>query len=404
MSDHQRTLQRELERLSPPRIPFDRLVHRRHRKRRNQRIAAGVVGIAVFVAAIWIVTTVGSLDRERSVVPAGDVTGPAETGPAETGPAETGPAGSLSKVNVIALPPAGATPSSPEHGELVLYVDGEGIAADRALTRMYLYADGRLIWLREGDLPPGATGHNIFEQRLTPEGAELMRSEVIASGLFDRVDPEDMIPPGSTQSPDVGYVNGKADPDPLPFEGAVEVSNGERFVRRGFGGWYQNGYTIMTAEQEHALELLDARLADPASWLPASAWADQEIRVYVPSTYRVCYGGTKETIERDRLLHAIPGPVQELLEARVAERTRDFNMYVSFSDWVKGVQITGYCSEVTTEEARDVVRGLGEGGFEREDPLATFEYIFSVPDPVGTAALWIDPYLPHGEAICIPCG
>ena len=42
---------------------FERLVRRRDRKRRNQRITAGVVGIAVFVAAIWVVTTAGSFDR-----------------------------------------------------------------------------------------------------------------------------------------------------------------------------------------------------------------------------------------------------------------------------------------------------------------------------------------------------
>jgi len=60
------------------------------RKRRNQRIAAGVVGIAVFVAAIWIVTSGGWFDRTKE--PAGGVeTGPTETGPTETGPTETGP-------------------------------------------------------------------------------------------------------------------------------------------------------------------------------------------------------------------------------------------------------------------------------------------------------------------------
>ena len=68
---------------------FERVLARRDRKRRNQRIAAGIVGIAVFVAAVWIVTSGLSLDRsETSVVPGGEVTGPAETGPAETGPAE----------------------------------------------------------------------------------------------------------------------------------------------------------------------------------------------------------------------------------------------------------------------------------------------------------------------------
>jgi len=335
---------------------------------------------------------------------------PAATGGAGTGPAETGPAGSLvpesdqpdpslSRVNLIDLPPEGAPPSSPEHGELVLYVDGRGIAADRALTRMYLYADGRLIWWREGDLPAGATGHDILEQRLTPEGVELMRSEVIASGLFDR---------------GIGVlIGGEADPDPMSFWGMMGVRHGFRFIERQLGWVYVEGDTIMTVEQEHALELLDARLADPASWLPASAWADQGIKIYVPTTYRVCYGGTTETIERDRLLHAIPGPVQELLEARDAEK-EGFNEYVSFGDWLGGVRVTRYCSELTTEEARDVVRGLDDGGFEREQrptyeysfaehARSTFEYFFSVPDPAGTAALWIDPNLPHGEAICITC-
>ena len=78
MSEYRTTLERELERLQPPRIAFDQLARRRDRKRRNQRIAAGVVGIAVFVAAVWIVTSVSSLDRsDSSVVPAEDGTAPA---------------------------------------------------------------------------------------------------------------------------------------------------------------------------------------------------------------------------------------------------------------------------------------------------------------------------------------
>jgi hypothetical protein len=61
---------------------LERVLRRRDRKRRNQRIAAGVVGMAVFVAAVWIVTSGLSLDRsEKSVAPAGEVTGPAETAP-----------------------------------------------------------------------------------------------------------------------------------------------------------------------------------------------------------------------------------------------------------------------------------------------------------------------------------
>jgi hypothetical protein len=87
MGDLKSVLERGLRGFEPSDDAFERTLRRRERKRRNQRITAGVVGIAVFVAAIWIVTSVGSLDRgENSVGPAGDVTGPAVTGPTETVP------------------------------------------------------------------------------------------------------------------------------------------------------------------------------------------------------------------------------------------------------------------------------------------------------------------------------
>ena len=54
MSEHRDMLERELDRLSPPRIPFDRLAQRRDRKRRDQRIRAGVLGIAIAIAVGWL--------------------------------------------------------------------------------------------------------------------------------------------------------------------------------------------------------------------------------------------------------------------------------------------------------------------------------------------------------------
>ena len=38
------------------------------------------------------------------------------------------------------------------------------------------------------------------------------------------------------------------------------------------------------------LERLATLLTDPAPFLPASAWADREIRAYVPSRFDVSYG------------------------------------------------------------------------------------------------------------------
>ena len=89
MTDYRNVLERDLARVGPAPFDFDDVARRRDRKRRNQRIAAGVVGIAVFVAAVWVVTTGLPFDQNQpSVVPGGDVTGSAETGP--TAPASVG--------------------------------------------------------------------------------------------------------------------------------------------------------------------------------------------------------------------------------------------------------------------------------------------------------------------------
>jgi hypothetical protein len=66
MSDLRTILERGVGGATPPPDGFERMLHRRDRKRRNQRITAGVVGIAVFVAAVWIVTSGGSSDRTQT--------------------------------------------------------------------------------------------------------------------------------------------------------------------------------------------------------------------------------------------------------------------------------------------------------------------------------------------------
>jgi len=98
VNEYRSVLERAGSNFAPLDLELESLLRRRDRKRRNQRIAAGVVGIAVFVAAVWVVTSVGSLDRSEA--PA--VPGPAETGPAEpncvvTRCTETGPAVTATK-------------------------------------------------------------------------------------------------------------------------------------------------------------------------------------------------------------------------------------------------------------------------------------------------------------------
>jgi hypothetical protein len=73
------TLERIARRIPIPEPAYERMLRRRDRTRRNQRSTAGVVGIAVFVAAVWIVTSGRPTDRtqrpanEPSVSPAEDV-------------------------------------------------------------------------------------------------------------------------------------------------------------------------------------------------------------------------------------------------------------------------------------------------------------------------------------------
>ena len=113
MTEYRTILERDLERIAHPAgFTLDDLGRRRDRKRRNQRIAAGVVGIAVFVAAMWIVTSGAWFDRSETVVPA-------ESG--STGPAVTEPTYTLGPV----------TPKDIATGEsfMDVWVDGDGEAA-----------------------------------------------------------------------------------------------------------------------------------------------------------------------------------------------------------------------------------------------------------------------------------
>ena len=63
MSDRFDVLERFAPMFEPTEPSFERFVRRRDRKRRNQRIAAGVVGIAVFLAAVWLVLSGAPFDR-----------------------------------------------------------------------------------------------------------------------------------------------------------------------------------------------------------------------------------------------------------------------------------------------------------------------------------------------------
>jgi hypothetical protein len=366
MSDRFDVLERFEPLFEAPEPSFEGFVRRRDRKRRNQRIAAGVVGIAVFVAAVWIVTTGGPFDRTLT--------------PAVTGPTVPPTA----RVGFVGLPPDGATPSAPERGELVLSLAGRS-TTDRGgqlfqnglpLIRIWVYADGRLIWDKEGDLPEGANDvtTGFLEQRLTPEGVELMRSEIVSTGLFGH---------------DLTLLSRQG-----VIQGTIQARDGDRLVRVDWSNpdfYPQNRGTVATPEQASALQRLDALLTQPASWLPASAWEDREIKAYVPSMYAVCYFAMDSSVEPSRILSLLPAPAEDLLRGR--QRT-------PYEGWQSSSDI--YCSDVTTEEARTLAESLDAAGLHRDENenLFRLDYQLDVPDlPSGRSPvhIYFEPYLPHGE-------
>jgi hypothetical protein len=65
VTEYRSLLERAGSNAPPLDLQLERVLRRRDRKRRNQRIGAGVVGIAVFVTAMWIVTSGLSFDRTQ---------------------------------------------------------------------------------------------------------------------------------------------------------------------------------------------------------------------------------------------------------------------------------------------------------------------------------------------------
>lgn len=251
------------------------------------------------------------------------------------------------------LPPPGATPSSPESGELVASM-WEHIGAPGSFGNgwIYLYADGRLIWER---LDPAPTG-GWLERRLTTEGVELIRSEIIDTELFD----PDQPPP----APNGGVpreING----------GTIQVRNGDRLV-------YVN----------RVVPELFARMSEPWSWLPEDAWADTEESAYVPSRYAACLNS--------QYLAALPTAARSLLagagEFRIDEMADlDPAGFTLVGPW------THQCYIFTVEGARTLLTELSAGGIEERPPnsYSGSEIFYSISsEPDGEFSLW--PMLPHG--------
>ena len=348
MIDDREIVERAIEQLTPPEPAFDRLLRRRDRNRRNERIAAGLAGFGVVAALILGAALSGQADLTSP---------PVGSNPPEPSVAPI--------AEVPGLPPEGAIPSAPERSDLVLQLEGGVLNA----FSLWVFEDGRMIWwaFPQGAVPQPSSG--LAEQRLTTRGVEFLRSRILATGLFDR---------------DLELL---AD-DTAPFLG-ITVRNGDRLVevRWAWQGALQHPDTARPATEKQADALIELRavLSLPASW-PKDVWEDEAIRPYVPSTYAIRLRGVEHSVPSARILSLLPERAQRLLAD--AEEASD-------------VPCLG-CTWVSTEDARRLVEIMDAAHLVREaspSPIERTYLKYVLPDPdIPGNQLWVmwEPVLPHG--------
>lgn len=276
----------------------------------------------------------------------------------------------------VGLPPEAAAPSTPETGQLALRFDGRVGSLGLDFHRMWVFADGRLIWksnlegsssgwkLRFGASEPTTA---VIEQRLTPEGVELMRSRVMAAGLRD-IEPAD------------GTTDGTAGNRPGVLWGGLVVHDGDRLV-----------------DADWSDSELPELLAVPTSWIPASAWLDPRVGAYVPSRFAVClrHGVPTGVASEDssELWELLPEPTRNLI--------RSLAIVEPIQEWHE--QDPGCLYEVSTDDIAAVAAGLVNAGLHRDSPTSLIYSGIEVPSSGWDGMVQLLVVVPNGDVVC-ECG
>ena len=268
------------------------------------------------------------------------------------------------------FPPAGVKASTPTTGRLLIGLYRAGRARPgpvpglrlSANTTWNVYADGRIIWQTwssSGDatvVPDGAsrldTGY--VQQRLTPQGVQLLLSKILATGLFEN----DLTLELSSGQASVLHrvrrgdrlvtVSGMPSPD-------IDTSSRNQFAKA-------------TLAQTRALAWIEKLVADPARLLPTSAWANRKIRAFVPARYAVGFDRSYPDISK------VPSPAGKVLSR------------------YKPLKRHG-CQVMTTVKARAILDAFVEAGLSPSENFA-FEIAFGLPGPRGPSDFHMGPALP----------
>lgn len=322
--------------------------------------------LATVAVTVLAVITINLLPRS------GGVGGPPP--PVSSEPAATATPSGPEPANILGLPPEGAVPSDTTSGQLVLRFDSSSYT--RADT-ILVYADGRIISAPFLSTPAGVgdayTGG--AEQHLTADGVAFLRSQVAASGLF--ADDLDL----ARESGD-GY-----------FE--VDLRTGDRFVRVTWAWPGATDAPVATAEQVAAIQSINDLFRDQSSW-PASAWEDDTLTAYVPSSYAVCFGvrpvaaGPGEwagPVDPAEVWALLPESAQVLLGAGEPTTEQD-TMHADAG-----------CTLLTTDDARALAQSFQGSAVHRSQPESRYFVAYELWNPKPDWNLiWIQfgPVLPNG--------
>jgi hypothetical protein len=226
-----------------------------------------------------------------------------------------------------------------------------------------VYSDGRVIWQKWTSfgnatvVPEGArrldTGY--VHQRLTLQGVQLLRSKLLATGLFEH-----------NLRLNVGRHHAWA---------YHQVRRGDRLITvtgvpSPDPSWNQH-FTKPTPAQTRALASIEKFVADPARWLPARAWADRRIRAVVPARYLLVFDRGYPDISK------LPAPA-----AKVLVQYKQLKRHA--------------CQIVTTGQARTLVQAFVKAGISpSENSAETIAFNFAglhLPHP---SYLHLHPALPN---------
>jgi hypothetical protein len=315
--------------------PVQALIEEARQRARRRRWIYGAIAVAVVVAAVAATVTFAGSDTTSGERSGLDTSGGAAVGVAATR-------------ELVASMYVHHTANS-----------GTGDAF------VYLYGDGRLVW--SGEQMGSATGWR--EQRLTPDGVELVRADIIASGLFD----PDRPPPGSEHGASFQGIGGAQ----------IQVRDGDRLV-----------YVPLTTGREWTPDYLDliARLLTQESWLPASAWADSEATTYVPARYALCTESMHEPLDPSDILPLLPAAAAALLSTATSSTFDELTREVDPASHERLSGNQSRCFLLSREHAQSVAASL-----DAELTPATGHLVRPLDERIQ---LLFMPVLPHGVPEC----